>query len=71
MLTQDFAMLYLKAKEKQYLDLLAKQRCYEIFELPFLIKQILTKIKEVQIENTRLPNMRTKKSDDKTSHFTS
>lgn len=48
----DYAMLYLKAKEKQYLDALAKQRYYEIFELPFLLKQILTKIKEVEIENT-------------------
>jgi hypothetical protein len=58
MLTQDYAMLYLKAKEKQYLDALEKQRYYEIFELPFLIKQILTKIKEVKVETRKVSDLR-------------
>jgi len=65
MLTQDYEMLFLKAKEKQYLELLEKQRYYEIFELPFLIKQIITKIKEVQIDSTqRVSDLRKKAKPD-------
>lgn len=64
MLTQDYEMLFLKAKEKQYLELLEKQRYYEIFELPFLIKQMITKI-EVQIDSTqRVSDLRKKAKPD-------
>jgi hypothetical protein len=55
----DYEMLYLKAKEKQYQAWLEKQREYEVFDLPFIIKQI-----EVQIEKTELPDMRENGSDD-------
>ena len=57
-MTKDYEMLFLQAKEKQFLDLLEKQRYYEIFELPFLIKQILKQIREVQIENRKVSDLR-------------
>jgi len=59
-MTKDYEMLFLEAKEKQYLDLLENQRYYEIFELPFLIKQILKQIREVQIENRKVSDLRTR-----------
>jgi len=63
-MTKDYEMLFLEAKEKQYLDLLENQRYYEIFELPFIIQQILKQIREVQIDTSdKLSNLRTTKGD--------
>lgn len=70
-MTKDYEMLFLQAKEKQFLDLLENQRYYEIFELPFIIQQILKQIREVQIDTSgKLSNLRTTKGDDISSHST-
>ena len=62
---EDIEMLYLKAKEQQYKDWLYNQKFYEIFELPFILNKI-----EVQIEKTKLSDLRTNGSDDSSSHTT-
>ena len=71
MLTKDYEMLFLELKEEQYLAWLENQHRYEIFELPFLTKQILTKIQEVQDDtSSELPDLRETESDDISSRST-
>ena len=62
---EDIEMLFLQAKEKQYAGWLRQQRIYEIFDLPFILNKI-----EVQIEKTKLSDLRTNGSDDSSSRST-